>query len=182
MLSVIGSGNPPELSMLDSVDPESLHLVKHLNTWFPQFQIAPAESDGSHLPPEPIGQNQSHVTVLVAQSCPTLRDPMDCSLPGSSVHGIFQVRITGVGNHSLIQRILLTQGLNPGLLYCRQILGGSVVKNPPANPGDIRDSGFDPWGRKIPWSREWQPAPVFLPGKFHGQRSLAGYSPWGCKE
>ena len=87
-----------------------------------------------------------------------------------------------MGNHSLIQRILLTQGLNPGLLYCRQILGGSVVKNPPANPGDIRDSGFDPWGRKIPWSREWQPAPVFLPGKFHGQRSLAGYSPWGCKE
>ena len=76
--------------MLGSVDPDSLHLMKHLDTWFPQFQIAPAESDGSHLPPEPIGQNQSHVTVLVA-----LRNPMDCSLPGSSVHGIFQVRILG---------------------------------------------------------------------------------------
>jgi len=35
---------------------------------------------------------------------------------------------------------------------------------------------------KIPWNRKWQPAPVFLPGKFHGQRSLAGYSLWGCKE
>ena len=35
---------------------------------------------------------------------------------------------------------------------------------------------FDPWVRKIPWSRKWQPTPVFLPGKFHGQRSLAGYS------
>ena len=35
---------------------------------------------------------------------------------------------------------------------------------------------------KIPWRREWQPTPVFLPGEFHGQRSLAGYSPWGCKE
>ena len=35
---------------------------------------------------------------------------------------------------------------------------------------------------KIPWSRKWQPTPVFLPRKFHGQRSLAGYSPWGRKE
>jgi len=34
----------------------------------------------------------------------------------------------------------------------------------------------------IPWRREWQPTPVFLPGEFHGQRSLAGYSPWICKE
>ena len=36
--------------------------------------------------------------------------------------------------------------------------------------------------RKIPWRREWQPTPVFLPGESHGQRSLVGYSPWGCKE
>ena len=41
---------------------------------------------------------------------------------------------------------------------------------------------FDPWIRKIPWRREWLPTPVFLPGEFHGQRSLAGYSPWGPKE
>ena len=41
---------------------------------------------------------------------------------------------------------------------------------------------FNPWVRKIPWSRAWQPTLVFLPGKFHGQRSLAGYSPWGPKE
>ena len=37
-------------------------------------------------------------------------------------------------------------------------------------------------GGEDPWRREWQPIPVFLPGKFHGQRSLAGYSSWGCKE
>ena len=37
------------------------------------------------------------------------------------------------------------------------------------------------WVRKIPWRREWLPILVFLPGEFHGQRSLAGYSPWGCK-
>ena len=41
---------------------------------------------------------------------------------------------------------------------------------------------FNPWVRKIPWRKKWQPTPVFLPGKSHGQRSLAGYSPWGCKE
>ena len=40
----------------------------------------------------------------------------------------------------------------------------------------------DTWVRKIPWEREWQPTPVFLPGELHRQRSLAGYSPWGCKE
>ena len=40
---------------------------------------------------------------------------------------------------------------------------------------------FDPWVRKIPWRRAWQPAPVFLPGESHGQRNLVGYSPWGRK-
>ena len=38
-----------------------------------------------------------------------------------------------------------------------------------------------PWVGKIPWKRAWLPTPVFLPGKFRGQRSLAGYGPWGCK-
>ena len=42
--------------------------------------------------------------------------------------------------------------------------------------------GFDPWVEKIPWRRKWQPTSVFMPGKSHGQRSLAGYSPWGHKE
>ena len=41
---------------------------------------------------------------------------------------------------------------------------------------------FNPWVRKISWRRKWQPTPVFLPGKSQGQRSLAGYSPWGPKE
>ena len=42
--------------------------------------------------------------------------------------------------------------------------------------------GFDPWIRKILWRRKCQPTPVFLPGKSHGQRSLVGYSSWGCKD
>ena len=54
---------------------------------------------------------------------------------------------------------------------------GSVVKNPPA-----KQETFDPWVGKIPWRREWQPTPVFLPEKSHGQRILAGYSPWGHQE
>ena len=41
---------------------------------------------------------------------------------------------------------------------------------------------FDPQVRKISWQRKWQPAPVFLPGKLHGQRSLVGYSQWDCNE
>jgi len=44
------------------------------------------------------------------------------------------------------------------------------------------EPGFDFWVRKIPWRREWLPAPVFLPGESHGLRRLVGYSPWGCKE
>jgi len=57
-----------------------------------------------------------------------------------------------------------------------------TVKNLPA-------TRFNPWVGKIPWSRKWQYSysrnngtPIFLPGKPHRQRSLAGYSPWGCKE
>ena len=56
-----------------------------------------------------------------------------------------------------------------------------MVKKLPANTGDIRDEGSISVG-KIPWRRAWQPTPVFLPGESHGQRSLAGYSPWGHKE
>ena len=41
---------------------------------------------------------------------------------------------------------------------------------------------FDPWAGKIPWGTKWLPTPVFVPEEFHGQRSLEGYSPWGCKE
>ena len=59
---------------------------------------------------------------VIAQSCQTLCDPMDCSPPGSSVHGDFLGKNTGVGCHSLLQRIFLTQRLSPGLLHSRQIL------------------------------------------------------------
>ena len=47
---------------------------------------------------------------------------------------------------------------------------------------EMQETGFDPWVGKISWQRKWQPTPVFLPGNYHGERSLVGYSPWGCKE
>ena len=70
----------------------------------------------------------------VAQSCPTFSDPMDCSLPGSSTHGIFQARVLEWVAISFSRR------------------------------------------------RTWQPTLVFLPGEFHGEKSLAGSSLQGCKE
>ena len=60
---------------------------------------------------------------------------------------------------------------DPG--YFWGLPSGSVVKKLPAKAGDI----FDPWVRKIPWRRKWQPTPEFLLGKSHGQKSLAGCSP-----
>ena len=59
---------------------------------------------------------------LVAQPCPTLCNLMNYSLPGSSVHGNSPGKSTGVGSHSLLQGIFPTQGSNPGLPHCRQIL------------------------------------------------------------
>ena len=60
--------------------------------------------------------------------------------------------------------------------------GGTGSKEPTCQCRRHKRCGFDPWVEKIPWRGKWQPTPVFLPGKSHGQRSLAGYSPWGCKE
>ena len=47
---------------------------------------------------------------------------------------------------------------------------------------DGKESWVDPWIEKIPWRRAWQPMPVFLPEESRGQRTVVGYSPWGCKE
>ena len=70
-------------------------------------------------------------------------------------------------------------GLYP-LLWASQV--APVVKKPTCHCKRHKRHGFDPWVRKIPRRREWQPTPVFLAGESHGQRSLAGSSSWGCKE
>ena len=63
-----------------------------------------------------------YVLCFVTQLCLTLCNPMDCSPPGSSVHGISLGKNTGVGCSALLQKIFQTQGLNLGLPHCRQIL------------------------------------------------------------
>ena len=66
------------------------------------------------------------------------------------------------------------------IMECREDLGftgSETVKNPPV----IRNTWIRFLGREDPWRRGWQPTPVFLPGKSHGQRRLVGYSPWDCK-
>ena len=57
-----------------------------------------------------------------------------------------------------------------------------MVKNLPASTGDTRDTGSIPGSRRSFGGRIGNPTPVFLPGKFHGQRILVGYSPWSHKE
>ena len=59
---------------------------------------------------------------------------------------------------------------------------GASGKEPACQCRGLKRHGFDPWVRKITWRRKWQPTPVYVPGKFHEQRCLTGYSPWDHKE
>ena len=73
---------------------------------------------------------------------------------------------------------LRLQGLikGPGNIHPKWL--AQTVKNLPT----IQETGFSPWVENIPWRRERQSTPVFLPGEFHRQRSLKAYSPWGSKQ
>ena len=64
------------------------------------------------------------------------------------------------------------------LRYTWISLVAQMVKHLPT----MQETRFDPWVRKIPWRRKWQPSPVLLPGESLGWRSLVGYSPWGRKD
>ena len=79
--------------------------------------------------------------------------------------------------------------------YCYSALGfteiGSILNKIPSSVGFPCDSDgkescgrcrFNPWVGKVPWRREWQSTSIFLPGEFHGQKSLVGYIPWDRKE
>ena len=76
---------------------------------------------------------------------------------------------------------------NPGSIPCSFLLsrgfpGGAGGKESACQCKRCKRYRFDPWVRKIPWRRKWQATPVLFPGESHGQRSLAGYSPWGGSE
>ena len=61
-------------------------------------------------------------------------------------------------------------------------LTASLVAQPVRNPPAMQETQVPSRVGKIPWSREWQPTPIFLPGKSHGRRSLVRHSPWGHRE
>ena len=75
-----------------------------------------------------------YTCALLLQSCLTLCNPMDCSLPGSSIYGILQARNSGVGCHFLLQGIIPTQGTNPHLLRLLHWQVGSLLLTPPGKP------------------------------------------------
>ena len=67
-------------------------------------------------------------------------------------------------------------------MYITLFPGGASGKESACQWRRCKRCDLNPWVGKIPWRRKWQPTPVFLPGKFHRQRNLAGYSLWGHKE
>ena len=86
-----------------------------------------------------------------------------------------------LSGETLIILHVIIQVLPPQLLdprHCLSFLVAQMVKNLPT----MQEIWIDPWIRKIPWRRGWQSTPVFLPGKFYGQRSLMAYSQRGRKE
>ena len=124
------------------------------------------------------------------------------------IHGLSNAgpKLKNIGSVVVVHRlscsgaygIFLDQGSNPCLLHWKADslplnLYGSLLKGFlkralfPGGSDDkasarIAETRFNPRVWKIPWRKKWQPIPVFLPGKFHGWRSLVGYSPWGLKE
>ena len=68
------------------------------------------------------------------------------------------------------------------LLFIVLVSGASLMAQMTKNPPAMKETRFDLWFEKIPWTSEWQPTPVLLPGKFHRQRNLVDNSPWYHKE
>ena len=132
----------------------------------------------------------SHVQLFVTPRTEAHQAPLSM---GFSRQG----KDTGGDYHFLLQGIFPTQESNPCLLCLLHWQANSLPLRHLGSP-KLEEYCFYPWWLrqlriclpcgydalvgKIPWKREWQPTPVFLFGKSHGQRNLAGYSPWGHKE
>ena len=107
---------------------------------------------------------------------------------GISGTGKTMDKVTGAGKHWLSPGIVAQERQRKGSPAWPPGLGSQLLlpllsgKEPARQCRRHEELEFDPWVRKIPWRMAQQPTPVFLPGKSHEQRSLVGYSPWGCKE
>ena len=102
--------------------------------------------------------------------CSCLENPRDMGAWWAAVYGVTQswTRLKWLSSSSNI----MYQGFP----------GGSTGKEHTCQWRKSKILRFNIWVKKIPWRRKWHPTPVFLPGESHGQRSLAGYSPWGHEE
>ena len=124
----------------------------------------------------------------VAQSCPTLCDPVDCSLPGSSVHGILQARILEWVAISFSRGSSWLRDQTQVSHIAGRCFTLWITKEAPTSDSGLKnslavqDTRVWPLVWEDPRSREWQPTPVFFPGILHGQRSLVGCSPCSYKE
>ena len=99
--------------------------------------------------------------------------PSSRDLPHQRYNPSHQQKVEGSWRRGYVAQLSCSE---PG------VPGGASGKESTCQCTRHRRCGFNPWAGKINWRREWQPTPVFSPGKFHGQRSMAGYSPWGRKE
>ena len=134
------------------------------------------------------------------QSCLTLCDPVDCSPPSAPDRRTLQAGVlawvampSSKGSSwprdwtwisSLTSPALPGRFFTPSTTWealCMDCCGLPCSSDGKESACQCRRFRFNPWVRKIPWRREWQPTPVFLPGESHRERSLAGYSPWGRK-
>ena len=148
-----------------------------------------------------IWERVKKAAVLITQSCPTLCDPMDYSLPGSSVHGILQERIM----EWVVMPSAMGSSQPRDQTQASHTAGRFSPYDPPGKPQESRELPifiglFVLMGGKnslyildtSPFSdmfykylctvcqrRQWHPTPVLLPGKSHGWRSLVGSNPWG---
>ena len=125
----------------------------------------------------------------VAQSCPTLSDPMDCSLQGSSIHGIFQARVLewgAIAFSNMLSRLVITFLPKSKCLLISWLQSPSAVILEPPKINSDNVSTVSPFicheVMGLDRRSQWQSTPVLLPGKSHGWRSLVGCSPWDHEE
>ena len=150
---------------------EKPHCSQHPTTYVTHWRLYPALMSP---------------TTYVVGSYPKYTKPCIATFPDH------RREISPIGSRNLQQT---TKPLKTGQLFPQQIHLKTryklqtqafplvlVLKKPPAKERDARDEGLIPGLGRTPLRRQWQPTPVSLPENFHGQRSLAGYSPWGHKE
>ena len=162
---------------------QGLHEPSHWGRWpwSPELGHSPAPNPVSLLP------ESKPVCFTLWGFCPRIIDlsgdlgfSQACSFPILTGQTLWKVRPsghvpTGTSGHTWF---------TPTCLAEREtgFPGGTSGKEPACQCRSHKRRRLDPWVQKIPWRRKWQPTPGFLPGESHGQRSLAGYSPWGRKE